>query len=431
MDHNPNTQRPARPQHRRTPANAPRGEISVVSAVLTGRRSRSVASVLVALVVALTTVVTVAASIVNSHISDTAPEDQALLANVSKSAADGAKTVAPAAETEKKEAESAEGEKSQTEGKTDGKTDGGTDKKTADRDEEKDADERSLIENDKKSEAKAGAYTVTIAFDERENFVGTTDETTLGEYILASGVALDSAQLANLDLDAKIDADMTFYADRITYDSITEDEYIPYETVYRDSTDIAAGTQSVLQAGVNGVMTKSYDVKYVNGVETVRIQTGSWVSTAAQDQIILNGVAQQAAATPTPTPSTGTTAGANGLPAETVYESGYVTGSDGVARHYYAYLDVSATCYNAGGTTASGYPADEHVIGVGRYDGTLTPIIPFGTRCYVMGDYADCGERIAADYGYMFGNKIDVCLYPSNPIYANFGWRPMRVYFLD
>ena len=119
-----------------------------------------------------------------------------------------------------------------------------------------------------------------------------------------------------------------------------------------------------------------------------------------------------------------------GLPAETVYEDGYVTGADGVKRHYFGYIDVKATCYHAGGSTAYGLPADEHVIGVGRYDGTLTPIIPFGTRCYVVGEYGDFGERISADYGYMFGLKIDICLYPTHPLWHNFGWRDMRVYLL-
>ena len=119
-----------------------------------------------------------------------------------------------------------------------------------------------------------------------------------------------------------------------------------------------------------------------------------------------------------------------GLPVETVYEDGYITGADGVKRHYFGYIDVKATCYHAGGSTAYGLPADEHVIGVGRYDGTLTPIIPFGTKCYVVGEYGDFGERISSDYGNMFGLKIDICLYPTHPLWHNFGWRDMRVYLL-
>ena len=172
------------------------------------------------------------------------------------------------------------------------------------------------------------------------------------------------------------------------------------------------------------------------------------VSTAAVNRIVLRGVApaqpaqtEPAQTEPTQTepaqtepaqtePATPATPN-SGLTSDAVYESGYVTGSDGVARHYYAYLDVQATVYNAGGYTAYGLPADENVMGVGLYEGTLTPVIPFGTVCYVKGDYADIGVRIASDCGYMYGNKIDICMYPTNPLYYNFGWRSMRVYFLD
>ena len=118
-----------------------------------------------------------------------------------------------------------------------------------------------------------------------------------------------------------------------------------------------------------------------------------------------------------------------GLPANAVCSDGYVTGSDGNSYHYYAYIDVQATTYVAGGITAYGLPADENVLGVGL-DENDRPFINFGTKVYVKGDYGDFGVRIASDYGPMWGEKIDVCLYTSNPKFATFGWRPMRVYFL-
>ena len=60
MNNNPNPNRRQRPEHERTRANAAKtGEISVVSAILTGRRSRSIACVIVAIVIALTAVMTV------------------------------------------------------------------------------------------------------------------------------------------------------------------------------------------------------------------------------------------------------------------------------------------------------------------------------------------------------------------------------------
>ena len=470
MNNNPNQDRRPRPEHARTPDAAPRGgEISVLSAILTGRRSRSVACVIVALVIALTAVMTVAASIVSSHLADDGEgEDRAVLANTEKtsnaaesedggkeSGAEADKTTEAAKSTEAGSEASdavkdAKAGKSADESKEDVKTDDGETKDgdsaaTSEADDKTDDDAETDDKTDDETKDDApkkapGVHTVTVTFYDKEDLVSDTTAATLGDFLLYSGVTLTDAQLANLDLSTKLDSDMTFAADIVSYDTVTEDETLPFETQYRDTTDIAEGTESVAQEGVNGVLTTAFDVKYVNGVEVYREQKGSWVSTEAVDQIILRGVVPAATDTgyadtdasmsAAPAAQSGTSAGANGLPAATVYEDGYLTGEDGITRHYYAYLDVQATCYAAGGTTASGLPADEHVMGVGRYEGTMTPIIPFGTLCYVKGAVADCGERIAADYGNMFGNKIDLCIDMSDPKYYGFGWQAVRVYFI-
>lgn len=435
MNNNPNNGRQMRPERGRTSPNAAKGgEISVLSAILTGRRSRAIACLVIALVTALSAVVTVAASIAASYRNDADGERSVISA--SNDTADNKDT---AISTEPSADKTGETEKNRdTDAATDTDKTADTDKdeetgKTKDTEKEEDTkkEEDPKKEEDTEKAKDPNVHTVRISFYDKEDVVSDTMAKTLGDFILYSGITLTDVQLANLDLDTKITSDMTFSADRITFDTITEDETIPFETQYRDSTEIAAGTQSVAQAGSNGVLTRAFDVKYVNGVEVYREQKGAWVSVEAVDQIILQGVeTQQTGETTVPSNGSGAQAAANGLPASTVYESGYVTGADGVSRHYYAYIDVQATVYNAGGTTAYGLPADENVMGVGRYDGTMTPIIPFGTRCYVMGAYGDCGERISADYGNMFGNKIDLCMYPSNPLYNGFGWRAMRVYIL-
>ena len=48
--------------------------------------------------------------------------------------------------------------------------------------------------------------------------------------------------------------------------------------------------------------------------------------------------------------------------------------ADGNVREYAYYIDVRATCYYVGGTTASGLPADESVIAVDP------SVISLGTR---------------------------------------------------
>ena len=438
MNYNPNNGRPTRPQNGRTPGNAAPGkDISVLSAILTGRRSRSIACVIVALVIALSAVATVTASIVASHRAEDGTSTRQSLK----------------ADDEKQDAETDAPETADTGDDTDavpGKTPASNDKpaKPASTDTDKSAESKDA-KDDAKTDDKDDAepaetqeeddpsvHTVTIQFATRDDMVVTTRAETLRDFFLFNNTGLSSAQLANVDLDTRIDSDITISVDRISYDTIAEDESIPYETEYRDSTELDPGAEWVYQEGKYGVRTTTYDVKYLNGSEVYREEKSSWVSADPVTRIVYVGVQRDepepADTEPAPAqPSTSTGAAKNGLPALTVYEDGYITGADGVTRHYYGYIDVKATCFTAGGNTAYGLPADEHVIGVGRYDGTLTPIIPFGTKCYVKGAYGDFGERIAADYGEMFGYKIDICLYPSNPYYSNFGWRDMRVYLID
>ena len=441
MNYNPNNGEPTRPQNGQASANAARGKkISVLSAILTGRRSRSIACVAVALVIALSAVATVTASIVASHrAEDASYAGQSLKADdaVAKDAVTDAAApadAAPETETAADKSGAAVGDGASTGSTADsGESDGAeTADAAADTDGAKAAEPE---ETD--AEPDPSVHTVTIKFATRDDMVVTTRALTLRDFFACNNTGLSSAQLANVDLDTRIDSDVTISVDRVTYDTITEDEAIPYDTEYRDSADLDPGEKWVYRDGKYGVRTTKYDVKYLNGSEVYREEKSSWVSSDPVNKVVYVGVERSGSATASTrsygsSGSSGSSGSAkNGLPALTVYEDGYITGADGVTRHYYGYIDVKATCYRAGGSTAYGLPADEHVIGVGRYDGTLTPIIPFGTKCYVVGPYGDFGERIASDYGNMFGYKIDICLYPTNPYYSNFGWRDMRVYLID
>lgn len=419
------------------------GGMSVISAILTGRRSRGVACLIVAAVISLSAIVSVAASIVASHISyaqdggaATAPDEKNVL-----SASGGAGENDPVAGSN-----SADGRSDGDRG-ADGKPDGGS----AAGNENEDASSEGGVNGQNGSDATADGtgetqdfadtaadaentadvpaasgeavprYTVKIGFWDKESVSVETAGATLGEVISASGTELSAAQLANLDLSMTVDSDITVYADVVTYETEDVEETIPYETEYVQSASLAAGVTEVTQKGVEGNQTRRFTVTYVNGAEVSRVQTASWVDAYVQNQVITTGtgqsVADSAPAQTQPPQSTevaGTDTGA-----------GTVTGANGVTYSYSSYLDVRATCYYAGGTTAYGIPADENVIGVDP------SVIPFGTRVYVVGPYGDFGVRIAADCGNMYGNRIDVCLNRDNPLAPGFGWQDMRVYILD
>ena len=239
-------------------------------------------------------------------------------------------------------------------------------------------------------------FDVTVTFWYRENLRVNVGRVTVRELLSSNGITLNAAQEQNLNLDAVIDQDMTLSADSVTYTTETEEQSIAYETEYRNTDSLPAGESRVTQNGVNGSRTVQYTVTYVNGERVGREESASWISAYPTNEIVSTGVG----------PNT-------------------FIDADGNVREYAYYIDVRATCYYVGGTTASGLPADENVIAVDP------SVIPLGTRVYVTGSYGDFGERIAADTGgNIVGYTIDVCIDPNNPYAGNFGWRDMRVYIL-
>lgn len=412
------------------------GGISVISALLTGRRSRGVACMIVAVVITLSAIVSVAASIVASHISYAEDSGTAAVPgekNVLSASGDmpGSEPLAGSSTADNASAEKngTSDKPADTSGTADNTTQDTASAATSDAQEGEEQaadsagqpDTAANDENSTDAPASSGEtarkYTVKISFWDRDSVSVETNGATLGEVISVSGTELSASQLANLDLSMVIDADTTVNADVVTYETEDVEETIPYETEYVQSASLAAGVTEVTQNGVEGNQTRRFTVTYVNGAEVARVQTASWVDSYVQNQVITTGTGQSvadSAPAAVPPPQSTDNSGA-----------GTVTGANGVTYSYSSFLDVQATCYYAGGTTAYGIPADENVIGVDP------SVIPFGTRVYVVGPYGDFGVRIAADCGNMYGNRIDVCLNRDNPLAPGFGWQNMRVYILD
>lgn len=122
---------------------------------------------------------------------------------------------------------------------------------------------------------------------------------------------------------------MTLSADSVTYTTETEEQTIAYKTEYRNTDSLPEGESRVTQNGVNGSRTVQYTVTYVNGERVGREESASWISAYPTNEIVSTGVG----------PNT-------------------FIDADGNVREYAYYIDVRATCYYVGGTTASGLPAE-------------------------------------------------------------------------
>jgi 3D (Asp-Asp-Asp) domain-containing protein len=233
-------------------------------------------------------------------------------------------------------------------------------------------------------------FTVTFTFYQEESIVCSTPQTTVGALMDRLGITAGEGKRMYVSSDDVISADTEIRIDTVEYRTEYGTESVAYTTEYEDIRTIPRGTTKLCRSGQNGVKTVEYLCEYVNGELNSKETRGESITTAPVSQIMYRGV--------------GGTIG------------GY---------SYSYYIDVQATTYTGGGTTASGLPANESVIAVDP------SVISLGTKVYVTGSYGDFGVRTAADTGgSIVGNKIDIYLDSSNPYFANFGWRSMRVYIL-
>lgn len=239
-------------------------------------------------------------------------------------------------------------------------------------------------------------YNVTLKYIQGDSIKCTTASTTVGELLTAMNIKLSEKEKQYIDVNQVISSDCVIQMEVSETKTVSVEEGIPYNTVCNDSQTVPKGTESVITAGVTGVKVKEYVNQYINGSLISETFSKEYIKQYPVNAVVEKGV------------------------------GGTITASDGTVYSYTHYIDMKATTYTGGGTTASGLPADESVIAVDPN------VIPLNTKVYVKGDYGDFGIRIAADIGGGIKNNIiDVYLNSDNPLFADFGWRNVKVYFIE
>ena len=224
---------------------------------------------------------------------------------------------------------------------------------------------------------------------------------TVGEFLNELGISYDEDDLLNVPADTALSDGMEIVVDEVSVRTLTKEEEIPFETVYREVDFIPRGTSAVVSSGIAGVVNRTYSVRLVNGnVESSELISESVVSNpvAAIAQIGVGGV---------------------------------YTAADGKTYSYSHYIDVTATAYgqNDGASGEWTYTGKRATWGVIAVDPN---VIPLHTKVYVVGDYGDYGVNYAEDIGGgIKGKRIDICMDCSLEEMLQFGVRQMRVYFLD
>ena len=234
-------------------------------------------------------------------------------------------------------------------------------------------------------------YTVTVKRYGEEDITCDTPSIKVEQLLDKLEIELSDSRHEDIGSENLIVSDMEIEIDKIEEKVISYTETIPYDTVYTDIQTIPKGEVQINTAGKNGEKTVYYKEHYVNGELTSTEYLSEEITLQPQNATAFRGV------------------------------GGTING-----KNYSYYIDVKATTYCCGTITYTGLPAEEGVIAVDP------DVIELGSRVYVKGDYGDFGECIAADIGGgIKGNIIDIFLEETNPLFANFGWRDMRVYILE
>ena len=230
---------------------------------------------------------------------------------------------------------------------------------------------------------------------------GRTRAATVGEALGQVGVALVGEDYAVPAEDQPLPADGQIAVVRVREEILTDQQLIPYDTVYQPLPEIEIDNVSQVQAGTPGVLRRLTRVRYENGVEVSRVVEAEAQVSDPAPQII--GYGTQIVLRTLDTP-------------------------DGPIEYWRAYT-MYATSYAAKftnrtpGTPNYGRTASGQILTKGLVAIDLN-MMPFGTRMYVPG----YGFAVAADTGGgVRGRFIDLGFDDFNYV----GWHSVvTVYFL-
>lgn len=187
---------------------------------------------------------------------------------------------------------------------------------------------------------------------------------TVGDALKDCGIKVGDADIVTPGLDTEIGDNLEVVIQRVTTSQETVEEEVDFNTIEKDDSSLEQGETRVDTEGVKGKDKVTYEITYIDGVESERKEISRETVTAAVDKVILNG----------------TKISFNG-------------------KSYSRKLVVKAYSYTGGGRTAMGTRARVGEIAVDP------KVIPLGSRVYIEG----VGARIAEDTGgNIKGNTIDI-----------------------
>ena len=254
-----------------------------------------------------------------------------------------------------------------------------------------------------------------------------TGFSTVAELLKANGITVGENDVVTPELDSFVDSDCTVRIDSVNYEQCTEYEAIPFSTVYIESDSMAIGHSRVTCDGENGTAENTYNVKYLNGVQSERTLVNSTVLQNAKEKTVIVG-----------------TAVLNEEAAVSRYDSGVLNTVSALSPKEEILLDESGrpikykevmTGTASAYTATSGKHTSTGKIAQTGYVAIDPKIIPYGTKMFIRtsdGSYI-YGYAEAADTGGFtkWGTRIVDLYFPSEEECSRFGLRNVEIYILD
>jgi uncharacterized protein YabE (DUF348 family)/3D (Asp-Asp-Asp) domain-containing protein len=212
----------------------------------------------------------------------------------------------------------------------------------------------------------------------------------MAEVLAQAGITLLENDYTIPDASALLKPNDLVQVIRVTKEYVTEDESIPYQTLWQGTDDLPIDTQAIISQGVPGVRRRRIQIRFENGIEVERAIDSEWVASDPVNEVVGYG---------------------------TRIELGVVDTPEG-PREYWRVVRMRATSYTAAssgkapdepgyGRTASGGPAGYGVVAIDR------SVVPFRSYVFVPGygiGYAgDTGSGIRGrwiDLGYEEENFV-------------------------